>query len=144
MATKKKEYSPYVVSLPSIYHDRLQGVTSLELVASTSQRGAVSRALYRKVDENIAKRNKRSITGKMMNELDRLHGDAGKFAYEIPLGIENERGEINSMDPYFRMSQEVLVAQKIEDRTSLSKADSLKRAKGYLDYFHSSRPSEQE
>ncbi len=102
----------YVVEFPDISMDGVR-IGDLELISSTSERGAASIALFKKFN---GARN--GIIGRTMTRLDNHFGGAQSYAVEIPEDIGDGKGGTLQKDSEdYQIAQEVFLATQLgEDR----------------------------
>ena len=140
----KKERFEYIVSLPPLNIPNLKSVQNLEVVVSTSGRGAVSHVLARKTFKDSDRELKSRTIKDAMNELDNNYGGAENYAYEIETYFEEDGMPMLQLSPRYKELQKyflcIEIAKKKEERDPIK---FLNIAKKYLDFYHSHKSQNQ-
>lgn len=138
MTKKTKKHFDYIVSLPPLNSPNLENVQNLEIVVSTSDRGAVSHALARKVSEGLNRESKNKTIKHTMNQLDSDRGGAGSYAYEIQTKFEENGVPISQSDSRYQFIQKAALADEIKRKRGGENAYSFfKIAEKYLIFYNS-------
>ncbi|MBT6690294.1 hypothetical protein HN903_03200 [archaeon] len=142
MSKTKRKQHPYIVSLPPVTFSNLENSRGLELAITTSDRGAVSRVLARKVAGGLSRESKSKAIGHAMNQLDKQYGGAGNYAYQIETEIKGDDGKkISPSQGLYRTIQEVLLAEEIAEKKGKTDArEFLKMAGAYVGFYNSHKP----
>lgn len=136
----KKEHFDYIVSLPKMDILNLENTRNLEVVVSTSDRGAVSHALARKTHEKLHRELKSNAIRHAMNQLDVYYGGAENYAFEVQSEFSENGIEMTKFNPRYRDVQEAFLAEEIsKKRDDKNMLKSLRLAKSYLDFYYSHR-----
>ena len=140
---KKRPHFYYVVALPQqLKIDRMHKVTYLELVLSTSNEGAVSHALSRKVSENLLREIRQQVIGHAMNVLRLDFGGVSNYAFKIPEDIWEENGKkLSFLDSNYKLSQKGFLANEIATKRGGNELDHLETAQKYLEFYNQRKPS---
>lgn len=129
----KRKHFDYIVALPAMNCLGLENIQRLEIVTSTSPRGAVSHALARRVFE----KSKGEIIQRTMRQLDKDYGGAGNYAYEIPSGIQEDGIDVPVPALIYGEAQKAFLAEEIVMKTGESRHQCSKTAKQYLNFYNS-------
>ena len=141
----KKEYSDYIVSLPLLKFPNLKNVRALEIVVSTSDRGAVSHALAHKIVPKLDRESKSKTIRYAMHQLDADFNGAGNYAFEIQTDFTANEVKVSQLDPIYRIIQESFLAEEIVKKREKKEnpRDFLKIAKSYLNFYNTHIPTNQ-
>ncbi|MCK5321483.1 hypothetical protein KAJ38_02800 [Candidatus Pacearchaeota archaeon] len=137
---EKRPHSHYVVELPEITIPGIHNINRLELVLSTSDKGAVSHAISRKVSKDLIKDKRHAIIGHAVNVLTNNYGGAKNHAFEIQEYIQEEGGRtLSKFDPAYKQSQIGFLASEISKKKGRNEIDCLPLARKYWDLYNKGR-----
>ncbi|MEA3248709.1 MAG: hypothetical protein U9Q73_03330 [Nanoarchaeota archaeon] len=134
---KKRQHYYYIVELPEIKIPGVHNIYKLELVLSTSDKGAVSQAISRKVSKNLIRERRFTTIGHAVNVLNDNYGGAKNYAFEIPEDIREDGGRtLSKFDPDYKQSQIGFIASRISKKRNRKEIDCLPLARKYQDFFN--------
>ena len=136
----------YIVDLPEENFPDIIGKTALELQFSSNHRNAVARTLADRVNKRIKGPDRHIAIARAMEKLDREWGEAGAFAYEVPLEIYRTANYpdgkeckvmLDSTDSQYGTDQTLKLSEDIQLTTGFNSLESIKEAERYLKFYRS-------
>ena len=118
---------PHIVAFPRTSLNGIAKVGKLEIVFSSSDKGAASHALARKVSPEVLKEKRGMHIGMAINTLRDRYGSASKFAYEIP-SVEG---------PDQELAKQAFMADEISQKRGGNPSDHMQTARDYLTFYNS-------